>query len=73
MGATRAGFRSASRLRLSGQYEVGDLLCVGRGSADLPGILLEGRDPNLDLGGAPARVVAYGHPLPWRCQSLSKY
>ena len=50
-------------LTAPGQDEVGDLLRVGRGAADLPGVLLEGRDPPLDVGGAPARVVADAHAL----------
>ena len=46
-----------------GEHEVGDLLCVGRGSADLPGIFFERRDPPLDISGSSARVVADAHAL----------
>ena len=48
-------------LAAPGEDEVGDLLGVGRGSADLTGVLLERCDPPLDVGGPTARVVADAH------------
>ena len=51
MAATGRGLVLGLTLPASGQHEVGDLLCVGRGAADLPGIFFERRDPALDVGG----------------------
>ena len=45
-------------LDVPGEHEVGDFLRVGGGAPDLAGILFEHLDPALDVGGAPARIVA---------------
>ena len=39
----------------SRQNEIGDLLGVGRRSADFPGVFLQDRHPALDIGGPAAR------------------
>ena len=47
----------------SSQDEVGNLLRIGRGAPDFPGIFLQGLDPALDVGGAAALVVAHADGL----------
>ena len=52
------GFAHGLALTVPNEHEVGDLLRVGGGAPDLPGVFFERGDPALDVGGSPARVVA---------------
>ena len=47
------GFARGLALAVPREHEVGDLLRVGGGAADLAGVLLECGDPALDVRGAP--------------------